>query len=358
MTKNSTQSFWHWVSDMRISSWLYVSPRSFTDRYSSCGWWSRSTSSWFCFSLWSARKSKYICLQRKFFELHLRGLLLVVVVLFVAQVRDLLIQSMRNSDPRVRIVFVYKFNSNFHSIFTLQVAGCDFQHGPQFWCSLESNLLGQMIFHFLAKCTHDMSIGSVDCENSSVSFVMKYCPTSAVVRRILHQYKKLLTLSCCDNFSIRSWYLSNRSSSCAGSSVKSMCVFITLDTNIGSDCPTKTGLTVIAWQILCSSHKSETAPWILGSLTEMVIVRKTVSIVIQSAQKCIDNCPPPLLWSVPRDTGLVARKTGCPLSPNFIIIHSATLSHSPCGLLPWVEYHFFFWSGSEEWHLLGGNLLA
>ena len=49
-----------------------------------------------------------------------------VVVLFVDQVCDQLVQAMRNSDPRVRIVFVYRFNSNFHYIFTLQVAGCDF----------------------------------------------------------------------------------------------------------------------------------------------------------------------------------------------------------------------------------------
>ena len=39
---------------------------------------------------------------------------------------------MRNSDPRVRNVFVYRFNSNFHSILTLQVAGCDLQHGSNF----------------------------------------------------------------------------------------------------------------------------------------------------------------------------------------------------------------------------------
>ena len=81
-------------------------------------------SSWFCFSLWSAHKSKYIRFQRKFFRLHLRSFLLVVVVLFVAQVRDQLIQTMRNSDPRVRFIF--------HSIFTLQVTGCDFQHGSNF----------------------------------------------------------------------------------------------------------------------------------------------------------------------------------------------------------------------------------
>ena len=51
--------------------------------------WLRSSR--FCFRLGSACK-------RKYFRLRLRGLLLVVLVLFVDQVRD---QSMRNSDPRV-----------------------------------------------------------------------------------------------------------------------------------------------------------------------------------------------------------------------------------------------------------------
>ena len=65
---------------------------------------------------------------------------------------------MRNSDPRVRIVVVHSFNSNFHTIFALQVTGCDFQRGANFWCSLESNLSGQLIFHLLVKYTHDMSL--------------------------------------------------------------------------------------------------------------------------------------------------------------------------------------------------------
>ena len=61
---------------------------------------------------------------------HFRGFLLVVVVLLVAQVRDQLFQAMRNSDPRVRIVFVDRFSSDFHSSFNLQIPGCDFHHGP------------------------------------------------------------------------------------------------------------------------------------------------------------------------------------------------------------------------------------
>ena len=58
-----------------------------------------------------------------------------------------------------------------------------------------------------------------------------------------------------------------------------------------------------------------------------MIVRNTVSIVSPSVQKCIDNFPPPWLLSIPRENGPVARKTGCPLSPNLIIINSATRSH-------------------------------
>ena len=85
---------------------------------------------------------------------------------------------------------------------------------------------------------------------------------------------------------------------------------------------------------------------------------KTVSIVSPSAQKYIGNFPPPLLLSVPRDNGLVARKTGCPLSPNLIIIDSATLSHSPCGLSVSVEYHFFSDPGPRNGQRPGGNLFA
>ena len=80
---------------------------------------------------------------------------------------------MRNSDPRVRIVFVYRFNSNFHSIFTLQVAGCDSQHGP--------NLVFPRIQPFgsdksssLGKVYSRQATASVNCENYSVSFVMRY----------------------------------------------------------------------------------------------------------------------------------------------------------------------------------------
>ena len=87
-------------------------------------------------------------------------------------------------------------------------------------------------------------------------------------------------------------------------------------------------------------------------------MRKTVSIVSPSAQKCVDNFPPPLLLSVARANGLVARKTGCPFSPNVIIINSASRSHFPPGLSLLVEYHFFSDPSPRNDHLPGGNLLA
>ena len=92
----------------------------------------------------------------------------------------------------------------------------------------------------LGKVYSRQATESLNCENSSVSSVMKHCPTSTVVKNPVSA-QNLLTLSCCDNFSIRSPYLSKRSSSYAGSLVKGMCVFISLGTNNGLDCPFTTG---------------------------------------------------------------------------------------------------------------------
>ena len=120
---------------------------------------------------------------------------------------------------------------------------------------------GSDVSSSLGKVYSRQATESVNCENfSSVSFVMKYCPTSTVVRNPA-TVQKLLTLSCCDNFSIRSLYLCNRSSSgCAESSVKGMCVFITFGTNNGLDCNSTTGLPFLSWQESHCSHISATAP--------------------------------------------------------------------------------------------------
>ena len=87
-------------------------------------------------------------------------------------------------------------------------------------------------------------------------------------------------------------------------------------------------------------------------------MRKKVSIVLKSAQKCIDDFPPPLLSNTPLDNGLVDRKTGCLLSANVSIICSAILSHSPCGLYSLVEHHFFSDPGPKSDHCPAENLFT
>ena len=72
-------------------------------------------------------------------------------------------------------------------------------------------------FSSLGKVYSRHATDTVNCENYSVSFVMKYCPTLTVVRNPA-SVQNLLNLSCCDNFSIRSLYLCNGNSLCVGSS--------------------------------------------------------------------------------------------------------------------------------------------
>ena len=54
----------------------------------------------------------------------------------------------------------------------------------------------------------------------------------------------------------------------------------------------------------------------------------------------------------------MARKTGCPLSPNSNIIFSAILSHSPCGKSALIEYHFFSEPGPRNDHCHVLNLFV
>ena len=101
---------------------------------------------------------------------------------------------------------------------------------------------------------------SVNCYNSAVSFVMKYCPISTTFRNPA-SIQNLLNLSCCDNFSIRSPYLRNRNSVCAGSSLfKSTFVLITLSTSEELDYPPTTGFRVLSSWDSTSSQISATAP--------------------------------------------------------------------------------------------------
>ena len=143
------------------------------------------------------------------------------------------------------IVFVHRLNSDLHSVFTLQATGCNFQYGPILLFPLIQPLDSD-VSSFLGKVYSRQATESVNCENSSVTFVMKYCPISTAVRNPA-SVQNLLNLSCCDNFSIRYPYLCNRNSLCAGSSsFKGTFVLITLGTNEELDCLPTTGLPVLS----------------------------------------------------------------------------------------------------------------
>ena len=252
MTKKIDQFLRHRIIGERIFLWFNISSSSspegkvLVDKLAS-------------FSIWSARKSKYIRFQRKIFELHLRGFLLVVVVLVVVQVRDQFVQAMRNSDPGVRIVFVYRLNSNFHSIFTLQVNGCDFQYGSNLGVPLNPSFRFRWFFiswksvlttcHWFCKLWEFVSVLFHEVLSDF------NCFQEPCIRTIF------FNRSCRESLSTRSLYFSN-GSLWARSSVEGVGVFINelVGTSNGSDCPASTGLSVLTWQALYSSHKSETAP--------------------------------------------------------------------------------------------------
>ena len=168
-------------------SWLNIGPKSFSNRYRFCERIGRFSSLWSCFGLWSACKTTRIQFQCIFFKLHFWDFLFVVVPLFVVQVCVQLIQAMRNSDPRVRMVLIHRLVSDFHSIFNLVGNWLQLLIHAQFWCSLGSILLVQIILHLLAVCTHDKPLHGI------VRILPRLSSWNTVRLQlwsgILHQYK-------------------------------------------------------------------------------------------------------------------------------------------------------------------------
>ena len=118
----------------------------------------------------------------------------------------------------------------------------------QFWCALESSLSDQMIFHLLAKCTHDI-VRILQCLLSWTT--VRHQPLSS----ILHQYKFLsidlvvLTFQfVLYTFAIEILHLQDHHSKVCLSWLH---LARTMDT---------TGLPVLSWQDSYSSHISATAP--------------------------------------------------------------------------------------------------
>ena len=206
MTKQSDQLLRHCIIDGRKILWFKIGPIFYPLGTIFAVELAEMSLSFF-FSLWSAREIKCIRFKRTIFELHIRGFLHVVVVLLVDQVCDQLVRWMIKSDQRVRIVFVYRLNSDFHSVFTLQTTGCDFQYGSNFDVLLNPTFRVKY-FSYLGKMNSRQATETVNCESSLGSFAMKYSLTSIVVKNLI-SIQNLITRSCCDNLSTCSWYLCN-----------------------------------------------------------------------------------------------------------------------------------------------------
>ena len=107
----------------RLFSWFDISPSSLPYKYGSCRRAGRFSFLCFCFCLRSVCKITRIQFQRILFELHFLGFLFVVV-----QVRDQLVQAMRNSDSWVKTVLVHR-----------QFCACDLRALRQLLLGFEAN---------------------------------------------------------------------------------------------------------------------------------------------------------------------------------------------------------------------------
>ena len=162
---------------------------------------------------------------------------------------------MRNSDPRVSIVSAQRHNSDLNSMFTVQVTGCNFQHGPNFGVPLDPSFW-LWCFFFSWKSVF------------TTSHCIELCRISSVFRHeilsILHNTQKSCIHTEFTQF-ILLWQLLNSFFICwntkfwyAGSSLsKENSVLIALST---IDCPITTGRPVLFWKDSYSSHISATAP--------------------------------------------------------------------------------------------------
>ena len=153
----------------------------------------------------------------------------------------------------------HRRNSDFHSYLPCRQQVVTSNTGP-IWVFPRILPFGSDVSSSLGNVYTRQGTAFVNCENSAVSFGMKYCSISTVVSNS-PSVKKLLNLCCYDNFSIRSPYLCNSSSLCAGWwPFKDMFVLITLGTNEELDCPLTTGLRVLSWYDSYSSRISATCP--------------------------------------------------------------------------------------------------
>ena len=204
MTKKRTHLCWHWVSDGRMIFKLNISPSSFPDGYSS-GWWARrSTPLWFCFSIWSTNKSKYMRFEREFFW--------VFCSLLSSYSVDQVVTDLFNPWEILTHEWVLSlFNDsipNFHPYSLASYWLCLLTRA-QFVCSLESKPFGSHDFSYLGKVYHDMPLHCI-CSLWELLSVLYHEELSDINRcQNPASVQFLITRFCCESLSTRSLYFCN-----------------------------------------------------------------------------------------------------------------------------------------------------
>ena len=126
--------------------WLNVNPSSFVHWYGCCCT-NECSRLWFCFCLWSGCNNLDTCLWYLLFLWICKNF--CVVLNWIDHIFD---RSIGYSDPRLRIILIYRPNSNFNPMFAVLKTGCDFQYKSNSHVSLNPS------FCFISPRTIDWPI--------------------------------------------------------------------------------------------------------------------------------------------------------------------------------------------------------
>ena len=114
LTKKMDYFLRNFVRRERVTLWFNINPIPCVHRNDARWFINKFTSLWFCFFLWSACTILPIQLYRLFFRLIFRNFCVVPL-----RIHRKIIWSMRNSNPRVSVVFTQRQNSNHDSVLTM-----------------------------------------------------------------------------------------------------------------------------------------------------------------------------------------------------------------------------------------------
>ena len=177
----------------------------------------------------------------------------------------------------------------------------------KFLCFSGSILLVVMIRHFLEECIHDKPLQRTVLH---CPLVMKYCPISTTCINPA-SIQNLLTLFSCESNSIRSSYRCSRRFWCDGIVIlqRNFCLDFTWAQLIVPSVHQVALIDLDGIQILHTCLqllRKDWADW------QKQLCEKQSQLFDESAAKCIDSFPCPLLLRLPLDNGGVARKNWTP----------------------------------------------